>query len=287
MTKQCLGNEKERQLSMEIFIHNFYGIVKKIGIKGVIIFTKGGHFMEKAKYEECYIAFLDMLGFKKLINDSSCDEIAEIFAKFSNRKPLKSVYLGNENIISENTADALKMKVMSDSICFYIDVDVTNALLCIIMSCISFQYELFQNDIPIFLRGAIVRGHLYAKKDVIFGPGLTQAYLLEENNAKYPRIILTKETLQSVKIRKEYNLNDYVSIFRSVVFRDDDAFYAADCIRILLSGDQRIRENVEKRIEHMLDTTVDSSIREKYLYWEKKLDLAMQRAKIQLEQGEE
>lgn len=243
--------------------------------------------MEMVEYEECYIAFLDMLGFKNLINDSSCDEIAGIFEKFSNKRPLKAAYLGNKNIISENTADALKVKVMSDSICFYIDVNVTNALLCIIMSCINFQHELYQNDIPIFLRGAIVRGHLYAKKDIIFGPGLTQAYLLEENNAKYPRIILTKETLQSVKIRKEYNLNDYVSIFRSVVFRDDDAFYAADCTRILLGSDQTIREKVEKRIEHMLDTTVDSSIREKYLYLEKKLDLAMQRAKIQLEQREE
>lgn len=235
--------------------------------------------MENAKYEECYIAFLDMLGFKKLINDSSCDEIAEIFSKFSNRKPLKAAYFRGKDIISENTADALKVKVMSDSICFYIDVNVTNALLCIIMSCMNFQYELYKNDIPIFLRGAIVRGNLYVNKDVIFGPGLTQAYLLEENNAKYPRIILTKETLQSVKIRKEYNLDDYVYILKSVVFRDDDAFYAVDCTKLLLSGDQTILENVQKRIDYMLDTTVDSSIREKYLYLEKKLDLAIQREK--------
>lgn len=239
--------------------------------------------MENAEYVECYIAFLDMLGFKKLINDSSCDEIAGIFARFSNRKPLKAAYAGDKKIISENTADALKMKVMSDSICFYIDVNVTNALLCIIGSCMMFQYDLHQNDIPIFLRGAIVRGKLYAKDDIVFGPGLTQAYLLEENNAKYPRIILTKETLQSVKIRKEYNLDDYVSILRSVAFRDDDAFYAVDCTKLLLSGDQTILESVQKRINQMLDTTVDSSIREKYLYLEKKLDLAIQRAKIQSE----
>ncbi|MBD5508073.1 MAG: hypothetical protein HDR05_08510 [Lachnospiraceae bacterium] len=243
--------------------------------------------MEKAEYVECYVAFLDMLGFKNLINDSSCDEIAGIFAKFSNSKPLKEEYLGDRNIISDNTADALKVKVMSDSICFYIDVNITNALLCIILSCIYFQYELYQNNIPIFLRGAIVRGHLYANKDIIFGPGLTQAYLLEENNTKYPRIILTNETLQSVKIRKEYNLDDHLSMLRRFVFRDDDAFYVVDCIRILFIGDQTIHEKVEKRIEHMLDTTVDSSIREKYLYLEKKLNLAMQRVKIQLEQRKE
>lgn len=235
--------------------------------------------MEKAEYVECYVAFLDMLGFKKLINDSACDKINAIFRKFSNRKPLKSAYVGDENIVSEDTAAALKMKVMSDSICFYIDVNVTNALLCIILACINFQYGLYQNDIPIFLRGAIVRGQLYAEKDIIFGPGITQAYLLEENNAKYPRIILTNETLQSMNYRNENNIVDYADIQNTVVFRDNDAFYVVDCLRILLSGNQEIREKVEKRIKEMLDTTVDSSIREKFLYLEEKLRLAIQRTK--------
>ena len=45
--------------------------------------------MDKAEYTECYIPFLDMLGFKKLINDSPRDKIAEIFAQFSNKNPLR------------------------------------------------------------------------------------------------------------------------------------------------------------------------------------------------------
>ena len=220
-----------------------------------------------------------MLGFKNLIKNSPCDEIAGIFAKFTNRKPLKAAYFRGKDIISENTADALKVKVMSDSICFYIDVNVANALLCIIESCMMFQYDLHQNDIPIFLRGAIVRGKLYAKDDIMFGPGLTQAYLLEENNAKYPRIILTGETLQFADNKSENSNINYTSILRGLVVRDDDAFYAVDCTKLLLSGDQTILENVQKRIDQMLDTTVDSSIREKYLYLEKKLDLAIQREK--------
>lgn len=38
--------------------------------------------MEKAEYVEWYIAFLDRLGFKNLIKDSSCDEIARILLNF-------------------------------------------------------------------------------------------------------------------------------------------------------------------------------------------------------------
>lgn len=230
--------------------------------------------MEKVEYVECYIAFLDILGFKKFINDSSCDEIAKVFARFFNKKPLKAVYLGDKNVISEKTTDALKMKVMSDSICFYINVNLPNALLCIIMSCMNFQHILYQNEPPIFLRGAIVRGKLYAKDDIIFGPGLTQAYLLEENNAKYPRIILTGETLQFTDNKNESCDIDYASISRTLAFRDDDAFYAVNCIKMLLDGDPTIREKVENRIKYMLDTTIDSSIRDKYLYLERKLQQA-------------
>lgn len=109
------------------------------------------------------------------------------------------------------------------------------------------------------------------EKDIIFGPGLTQAYLLEENNAKYPRIILTKEILKFMDESNEKNDIDYASILKSIVFRDDDAFYATNCIRILLDSNQAIRENVENTIKQTLDTTTDSSIREKYLYLEKKI----------------
>lgn len=179
--------------------------------------------------------------------------------------------MGNRNIISEDTADALKMKVMSDSICFYINVNVTNALLWLIMSCMEFQYELYQNEMPIFLRGAIVRGNLYVEKDTMFGPGLTTAYLMEENNAKYPRIILTKELLEIIVRNYEKSDIDYVSILKSMVFRDDDAFYAVDNAKLLMSGDQTIGEKVKRRVKYMLDTTIDNSIREKYLYLEKRL----------------
>lgn len=227
--------------------------------------------MDKAEYTECYIAFLDMLGFKNLISHGSCDEIAGIYAKFYNKKPMQAVYLGDRNIISENTTEKLNMKVMSDSICFYIDVNEPDALLCIIMSCIMFQYTLYQNDPPIFLRGAIVRGNLYVNQDITFGPGLTQAYLLEENNAKYPRIILTKEILKFIDENSEKNDIDYASILKLIVFRDDDAFYAVDNAKLLMSGDKAIREKVKRKIKYMLDTTIDNSIREKYLYLERRL----------------
>ena len=106
----------------------------------------------------------------------------------------------------------------------------------LLVSCSIFQYKLIQLSSPVLLRGAIVLGDIYAEGDITFGPGMTQTYLMEENNAKYPRIILTKETLNY--------------------------------------GKKNIVQVTEKHIDHVevvLESTIDISIREKYLYVKKKL----------------
>lgn len=222
--------------------------------------------MKTYEYTECYIAFLDMLGFKKLVNDNSCNDIIEIFDTF-NHKPIRDEYLGDDSVITKSTVDNLKMKVMSDSICLWIDAKVPDALMCIIMACIMLQFKLLYRSTPIFLRGAIVQGKIYANKDIIFGPGLTGAYLMEENNAKYPRIILTREVLSNIDCSdsiKEHKI-------RSLIFKDFDAFYATNCFYVIASVDKKVYEKIASQVDYILDTIMDSSIREKYLYVDKKL----------------
>lgn len=221
--------------------------------------------METNKYTECYIAFLDMLGFKNLVKKSACNDIREIFNVFK-RMPISAVYFRGKYIISQNTTEALRMKVMSDSICLYIDVKTPNALLCILASCVEIQYDLLNCETPIFLRGAITRGDIYAEKDVTFGPGLTEAYLMEANNAKYPRIILTKEMLKYI----ECNNYEEEYVLKTIVFRDFDAFYAVNYFKLIYSNKVTFGSILDK-INYVLDTTTDNSIREKYLYIERKL----------------
>lgn len=156
------------------------------------------------------------------------------------------------------------MKVMSDSICLYIDVKIPNALPCIIASCMEIQYDLLNCDTPIFLRGAITRGDIYAEKDVTFGPGLTESYLMESNNAKYPRIILTKKILEYI----ECSNYEEECLYKSMVFRDFDAFYAVNYFKLIYSN-KATYESIIDKINYVLDTTTDNSIREKYLYIER------------------
>ena len=62
-----------------------------------------------AEYKECYVAFIDILGFKNYINHAECEEINEIFQSILEFNPnplVKNDYLyGNIHIT-----------IMSDSI---------------------------------------------------------------------------------------------------------------------------------------------------------------------------
>lgn len=220
----------------------------------------------KKEYSNCYIAFIDILGFKKKVETMPCSEIYEIYAK-KIKKPLSGVYLGSELCFDMSN---IKMKVMSDSICFFVDSSKTNALIGLIMTCQSFQKQLLQLQEPVLTRGAIIKGDIFEESDIIYGPGFVRAYLMEENNAKYPRIIMTKETVDSAEVNTANNMKGILS---QSIFSDFDAFYVIDYWELLEGLDT---ENVYcprllSHINSILDTTTDNSIREKYLYMRKNL----------------
>ncbi len=221
--------------------------------------------MDNREYAKCYIAFLDMLGFKNIINQSICEDICTVFDNI--KKPFSSAQLDEEHLITEDTIKALNIKVMSDSICFYIEVKHANALIALLTSCAMFQMNLLKLPTPVLLRGGVVCGDMYAKQDVIFGPGLTYAYLMEEHNAKYPRIILTNEVLSYARQEDDTFLTTFID--NNIIFRDFDAFYTLNYLQMLSRSDRKCFKGFRQKIEQTLDTTTDESIREKYLYLEK------------------
>ncbi len=216
------------------------------------------------QYQTCYIAFLDILGFKNLINDTSlsCQEILDIYKCFDNAIP--KLEIGDE--INRHVVEELKhinIKIMSDSICVYIKSDTKNALLCLAAVCFNIQAQLLSLPRPILIRGAIVLGDIYANEDRTFGPALTKAYLMEENNAKYPRIIITKETLD--KGAKQVEKEAVEDLYDSVFYADEDHFY---CVNFFATIDREALRKFESHVANILDSTTDDSIRKKYLYLE-------------------
>ena len=218
------------------------------------------------QYTNCYIAFLDILGFKNLIKTKSCDYIYGIFSEHM-KNPIGRFSLGTKSIVN---MDDVKVKVMSDSICFYIDSQITNALVGLLAVCQYFQAKLLELPEPILSRGAIVRGDLFTTGDVIFGPGFVDAYLLEENSAKYPRIIMTIATIESARDTTAAALADFV--FQHT-FRDFDEFITIDVLELFEGFDMDGSKcfHLLSHIDNVLGSTADNSIRDKYLYLKKQL----------------
>ena len=216
--------------------------------------------MKDIEYKKHYVAFLDILGFKSIIKEKSCQEINDIFSNV--KKPELYFFDGNKTI-SDN--DYINFKIMSDNVIFYIDASIPDALTQLLTNCAVLQADLLSLNDPVLLRGAIVCDDLYYENenDIIYGKALTNAYLLEEKNAKYPRIIIKKHDL---------NLDDEMQ--KIITYLDDDYYYSVNCYLAINRGKRAdaIIKTIRNRINNVLDTEDDNSIREKYIYLQKRMN---------------
>ncbi len=217
-------------------------------------------------YSDCYIAFIDILGFKEMVTNHSCNDIYDLYRRRM-IKPMASFTHGEKPVLN---MEDVHMKVMSDSVCFYIDCSIKNSLVGLVATCLYFQVDLLRYSIPILSRGAITCGKLFADGDIIFGPGFVKAYLMEEKSAKYPRIIMTRETIDTSIDLTDKEEQDYIL---SSSYLDYDEFYTLDCCELLEGFDTHGDEcnNLLNYINNVLATSTDGAIREKFIYLKKHL----------------
>lgn len=230
----------------------------------------------KLQYTEYYIAFLDLLGFKNIINEKTCHDIFTIFLNIKN--PVKQVQIFQNgswhSLIDKDTVEKIKIKIMSDSILFYIPTTEKDALCTLITVCTWFQLRMIQLQEPVLLRGGIVCGDMLALGDVTYGPGLTNAYLMEDKIAKYPRIIM-EETLVE-KVFRETSKKCH-PLLQKFLFRDFDEYCTLDYLS-MLPNDNDHKQAVQvfnTHIDSVLHSELTPSIREKYLYLEEKMKIVL------------
>lgn len=220
------------------------------------------------EYKDYYIAFIDILGFKKIIGKKQCEEICNIYESIKQFRTMrKEVKQGKETLLVPVVPPKdVHIKIMSDSVCIYIPADAEGSLFLLSFMCADFQCRMLKLDTPILLRGAITKGKLYFSGDILFGPGFVDAYLMEENNASVPRIIINKAIIDEYK--------SLGNIFPdNMAFRDYDAFYSLEYISLIgsLKRENKEYEELYRYIRMILDSTTDESVRNKFLYLESKV----------------
>lgn len=228
-------------------------------------------------YNEYIVAFLDILGFKNIINSEEFEKIRDIFSAILSEKsaitrlckegnPTENSLAQYNNILLQH----LKIRIMSDSIVVAAPSQYPESLAVVINVCIAIQDSLFSLERPVFLRGAIAKGDFYVDENTIFGKALVDAYIAQENYAIYPRIILSNDVQRGMKtgINNEQNL-----------LIDDDGYSYINTLEHYINWgpSEKICDNkryvkIKNTIDQQLSGYADNSLRKKYLWLKKNLE---------------
>ncbi|MGN0282688.1 MAG: hypothetical protein ACI4B3_10400 [Prevotella sp.] len=138
------------------------------------------------EYETRLIAFVDFLGFKKMIEESENNpmRIGEVYSA------IHSIYRVLWDYLANSPGDTtLRITHFSDSIVMSCVISEIEEVVLIIRNLRYIQQKLVE-DHSMLIRGAITIGDLIHDDHILMGPAMVEAYTLESTVAKYPRIIV-------------------------------------------------------------------------------------------------
>jgi hypothetical protein len=136
-------------------------------------------------YNERYVAFVDILGFSAIVRKTDHDTTPNRIDALV--KALTEIGSHHPAI---NEGDDFQFQSFSDSIVMS-SASTFTGLLHILHSISDLSIRLLRTGL--LTRGGIAKGKLHHDQAVIFGPAFLDAYDIEENIAKYPRVILSRE----------------------------------------------------------------------------------------------
>lgn len=193
------------------------------------------------RYEERYCLFLDILGFKEVVEQSALHGATAARMGhpaggiYFSLKEIASSLKYNAAVIGANGSIQASSRVVtqfSDSVVVSYKVEEAGGLAEMLYDVLHLQLTLIQRGL--LIRGAITKGALHHDKDFVFGPALNEAAELEKV-AMYPRVIVDRDLLKAAGISVASVANSSKSSDRSVgslVAFDLDGMYYVDYFAI-------------------------------------------------------
>ena len=186
------------------------------------------------KYQKCFIAYLDILGFKEMVKQSE-DNPDKIKSLLDSLIICNSFSLKSKKATTQGTPRTINIKsrFISDSIVFFLKEnpeDIGHLFLIIRY----IQDRLW--DKGLLIRGAITHDDMYFPKggngnNITLGPGIIKAYQLESTVAIYPRIVVSEILFDYIK---RYKIGAYPfatgNTLADFVQQDHDGIYFLDLL---------------------------------------------------------
>jgi len=152
--------------------------------------------------ENRLLLFIDIFGFGKIVEDN-------VSINDETKNKIYTDFCANyKNIIEQSFCDdKIKLTWVSDTVMASTELCNSEQLL---KSYAEFAERLFYT-LDIIVRGAIVVGALNHDTNII-GTSVNEAAYLEKKKAKYPRVIVSKESLAKMRIASNHNFYDYLVV---------------------------------------------------------------------------
>lgn len=188
-------------------------------------------------YKEAVITFVDILGFKNLINTSTYEEVAAKLSTVRRLSGLNEAEDGegfqpriiqfSDSIIRIRPLDAVANKESRYGLMFFEMLDL-----------VHMQGELINHGVCV--RGGVSIGKVHFDSQTLFGPGFVRAYELESIYADYPRVVidpvLINRLTKDQRLASAQNtLSEEFSYIRKNIRKGSDGIYFIDYLRSFLS----------------------------------------------------
>ena len=188
------------------------------------------------KYEKRIVFFIDLLGFKNLINKTKnadgSDNETEIQKIVNAYNSIRDVWdLDSDKDDKKNlfvTKNSKEITIFSDSIVISFLAKEESEIFYTLLEVKWMIMRLINRNI--LSRGAVSFGNLIHNDKFVFGPALVEAYTLESKAAIYPRIILDRDIIDLARKAKQsrHSEEQEVEFIESLLEKDLDGMYYID-----------------------------------------------------------
>jgi hypothetical protein len=184
------------------------------------------------KYEKKLVAFLDLLGITGEIKSKVNGTENEIISKMSKIKGIVEIEI-NEAPMNEK----MSMLYISDSFIFVCDEE---ALPCFLQVLSNIQMRILV-ECKTMLRGALEYGDVIVQDNgkQIIGPAYIDAYLKQEHDAIFPRIIVGNSVLEIINLQFEQ--------YDKMVISQDREF-SLDYIDAYMTSESKSKSDITMRL---------------------------------------
>ena len=237
------------------------------------------------KYQKSVVAFIDLLGFKSsLKHEENLVEILNVLRRMkagesSNDSSLTQVE-GNTHVIKIKPSISVfsDSMVISASESLLSDVVQWHHLVVEILNIVQ-QLSNFIIKKGYILRGGLTIGDLYHADGVIVGQALVEAYEIESEHAKYPRVMASNEIVEYFNSTKnggsyecfccddEMDMSYYLDYLPAALCDQDQALLYKNAIRKNLNINDKVLNNPE-----------DKKIHEKWVWFEKYFERSLEKS---------